>query len=175
MKIGFGTRYIIPTAALSSPRAFTADAFSGTHSLFGSAGRGKSILSVKEPGFLAGEGSAQPLTTAILPPAGSSWPRAQAGSPPAFEGLLVLMALLCLSASSLPFPRPVFAVTAGTSTQSKVMIDVIRIFWEERLPPPLSVSRGGVPFQGHRWLKGKEWQLCAGLMSEPTYLKVKCY
>lgn len=59
--------------------------------------------------------------------------------------------------------------------QSKVMINVTRVFWEESSPPSLPVSGGYVRYHGHWWSKGKGWQFGAGLMPEPTSLKVKSY
>lgn len=155
-------RSVIPIAALSSPRACIADVFGDTHPLFGSARRGKSTLCMKGPNLSDGESSVQPLTTAIVPPAGSStgWepslPLRGVISPDGSLLLLCRLLSLCLCHYSKNF------------MQSKVMISVTRVFWGKLLPPSLPVSRGSVRHYRQWWSKGKEWQLGTGLISEPT-------
>lgn len=80
------------------------------------------------------------------------------GALTAFGGvLLVLTVWLCLLPSSPPFPKPVFAISARTSMQSKVMVSVVE-HPGRKLPLSLPISRNSVPFQRHWWPKGKGWK-----------------
>lgn len=115
---------------------------------------------MKEPSVRDAEGSGQPLTTAVFPPAGSSRSLAQAGNfLPLEAGVTLPLLLLAL-----------FKNFHAVQSDGPV---VYKLFWEEKLPPSLPISRVVSLSKGPGGGRGRDCWI--GLISDATSPEVNCY